>query len=64
MDKAHRGTAVIRLLNYAEDILKRLGVQYITIGDKSPSGGASLGKLLGRRGYKPFAITHIKKLEQ
>jgi GNAT superfamily N-acetyltransferase len=60
----HRGRAVLRLLDYAEDCLLALGVHYITIGDKSPCGGASLDKLLGRRGFKPFAITHIKKLER
>jgi len=60
---SHRGTAVIRLLDYAEDCLRALGVHYLTIGDKSPAGGASLGKLLGKRGYRPFAITHIKNLE-
>jgi hypothetical protein len=64
MVPAHRGTAVLRLLDYAEDCLQQLGVHYITIGDKSPVGGPSLRKLLGRRGYQPCSITHIKKLEE
>lgn len=59
----HRGKAVLYLLDYAEDCLRQLGVHYVTIGDKSPAGGAPLDKLLGRRGYSPFAITHIKILE-
>lgn len=59
----HRGRAAIRLLDYAEDSLRKLGVHYVTIGDKSPSGGASLDGLLGRRGYQPYAVTHIKILE-
>lgn len=58
----HRGRCVIRLLDYAEGCLRRLGVQYVTLNDKSPSGGASLAKLVGRRGYKPFAVAYMKKL--
>lgn len=63
MAPAHRGTAVLRLVDYAEDSLRKLGVHYVTIGDKSPSGGASLERLLGRRGYQTYAVTHIKILE-
>ena len=64
MHPDHRGRAVLRLLDYAEDALWRLGVHYIVMNDKAPSGGVSLEPLLGRRGFAPFAVSYIKKLER
>jgi GNAT superfamily N-acetyltransferase len=58
----HRGAVVIRLLDHAEDCLRKMGVHYVTIGDKSPCGGASLEKLLERRSYQAYAVTYIKTL--
>lgn len=59
----HRGRCVIRLLDYAEQSLWELGMDYIIINDKSPSGGADLEPLLSRQGFEGFAKSYIKRRE-
>jgi len=62
--KAYRnGRLAIKLLEYAERILAGVGVHCLTIGDKSPAGGASLEKLVTRRGYQPVVKGYVKMLE-
>ena len=57
-----RGRLAIRLLDYAEEVLKGLGVNFVGMSDKSPCGGADLSRLLKRRGYNPVAVYYLKEL--
>lgn len=62
--KAHRkGRICIKLLEYAERILTTIGVHYITIGDKSPAGSVSIGRMVTKMGYKPVSNNYLKELE-
>lgn len=51
-----------QLLAYAEDALRALGCQYAGMTNKSPVGAPDIGDFLEKRGYKPVAIYHVKKL--
>jgi GNAT superfamily N-acetyltransferase len=59
-----KGRLGIRLMDYAEDTLKALGIHYIVHSDKSPAGGMNLGKLFNRQGYKPFAVSYVKEINE
>lgn len=51
-----------QLLTYAEDALRALGCQYAGMTNKSPVGAPDIGPFLEKRGYKPVAMYHVKKL--
>ena len=57
------GGIALRLLDFAEQTLRDLGVKMICMGDKSPLGGPGLGSLVRRRGYQPVAIQYMKVIE-
>jgi GNAT superfamily N-acetyltransferase len=59
-----KGRIALKLLKYAEDCLKQLGVDYIGMTDKSPVGGKSLEKLMTRQGYRQIAVYYMKTLEK
>ena len=54
----------VNLLTYAEDALRQLGVDYISLSDKGPAGGISLSLLADHLGYTPASITYTKVLEK
>lgn len=58
-----RGGLALKLLGYAEGVLRSLGVNCITMTDKSPAGGTSVEPLVRRRGYVPASLTYVKELE-
>ncbi len=51
-----------KLMEYAESVLKQVGVHYIVHGDKAPVGGADLKNFFGRQGYKPFSVSYVKEI--
>lgn len=61
--KPNRGTSLAdAFLSYIECFLKELGVVYMGMSDKSPTGGKSLHKLMSRHGFKSIAMFYNKKL--
>lgn len=58
-----RGGLALKLLDYAEGVLRLLGVNCVTMTDKSPAGGPCVEPLVRRRGYQPAALTYVKELE-
>lgn len=61
--KEHRkGRLAYKMMEYAEAVLRNVGVKFIVHGDKGPSGQQDLGKFFGRRGYKPFSVLYVKEL--
>lgn len=51
-----------KMLEYAEDILVKLGCKYIGMSSKGPVGGPDIGPFLERRGYRPVAIFYSKEV--
>ena len=63
LTKEHRGGDLASaFLGYAEYALKKLGVHYIGMSDKSPTGGKSLKGLMTKHGYKAVAVFYNKRL--
>ena len=59
----HRnGMLAIYYLQYAESVLKQMGIKRIGMSDKSPCGGKSLESLMKRMGYKQVAIAYCKEV--
>lgn len=56
------GGRAVKLMRYAEEVLKELGVHYIVHGDKSLAGGADLSKFFQRQGYKPYSVEYVKEI--
>ena len=52
-----------QLLAYAEDALQTLGCRYVGMTSKALIGAPDIGPFLERRGYRPIAVYHAKKLE-
>ena len=57
-----KGFLALRLLKYAEECLRGLGVRYMGMSTKAPSGGPDLDPLLRRAGFSPIAIYYGKRL--
>jgi GNAT superfamily N-acetyltransferase len=64
LDPDHRkGMLGKKMLDYAEDTLRRLGMSFILMGDKAPAGGPDLGPLMKRAGFKPVTRNYVKELD-
>lgn len=53
-----------KLLRYAEHFLAKLGCAYAGMTDKSPVGGAPIGRFLEKEGYGLVAHYYVKELEK
>lgn len=63
--KDHRGGRLaVRLYDYAEKCLRKMGVHQMTMSSKEPAGGPSLDKFLRRKGYNPVAVGYFKFLTE
>lgn len=61
----HRGSGLAaELLAYAEDILVKLGCEYVGMSSKGPIGGPDLDGFLKRRGYRHVANFYMKPLAE
>jgi len=64
ISKAHRkGLLAVAFLRYAENTLRSLGIEYVAMTSKHPCGGPCMEPLFNRLGYKPIALTYLKRLE-
>lgn len=61
-DGHRRGMLAMELLKYAEEIFVALGVNSMTLGDKTPVGGKNLSPLMKRMGYTPIMTGYHKSL--
>jgi len=59
---ARKGRLALKVVQYAEDMLKSRGVKLIGMSDKSPCGGKSLAKLMDKMDYKPVSLNYIKEV--
>lgn len=61
--KEHRGGGLASaMLRYIESYMAYIGVKYIGMSDKAPTGGKSLKPLLDKHGYKAIATYYTKQL--
>lgn len=62
MEHARTGHLAMQMLRYGEELLRSIGVQSVTLGDKTPLGGKNLWPLMKRLGYAPIMTGYYKSL--
>jgi hypothetical protein len=62
--EARKGRLAIKLVGYAEGVLKKMGVGMVGMSDKAPCGGKSLARMMGMLDYQPVATIYIKELQE
>jgi GNAT superfamily N-acetyltransferase len=64
LSEGHRGAGLAdAFLAYIRQTLKGLGIDYLWMSDKAPSGGKSLKKLFEHHGFKPIATAYLLGLQ-
>jgi len=53
-----------KMLDYAEDSLRKLGCKYAAMTTKAPAGGPDISAFLERNRYRAVSTLFLKKLEE
>lgn len=62
---AERGKGLAqKMLDYAEDSLKKLGCKYAAMTTKAPCGGPDISAFLERNSYRPVSTLFMKELKE